>query len=65
METESIESIKAKALEKFGKKLEATANIAAIKQWIAEGEPYEEHEEVILFKDYHGITESKSTNFMF
>ena len=30
METESIESIKAKVLEKFGKELEATANVVDI-----------------------------------
>ena len=66
METNSTNSTKStKSLEKLKEELVASANITAIKKWIADGEPYEEHDEVLLFKEYHGITESKSTDFMF
>ena len=41
----------------------ASVNITAIKKWIADGKPYEKHDEVLLFKEYHGITESNFSNF--
>lgn len=54
-----------KSLEKAKEEMIAFFNIAAIKKWIANGEPFEEHDEVLAYKKYHGITESKFTNFIF
>lgn len=63
--TKSTESTESRLLRKAKEEMIASFNIAAIKQWIADGEPFEEHDEVLAFKEYHGITESKSTDFMF
>ncbi|CAB4420883.1 unnamed protein product [Rhizophagus irregularis] len=54
-----------KSLEKVKEEMITSFNIAAIKKWIADGEPFEEHDEVLAYKEYHGITEkieSKSVN---
>ncbi|CAG8460549.1 uncharacterized protein OCT59_020596 [Rhizophagus irregularis] len=55
--TKSTESTESRLLRKAKEEMIASFNIAAIKQWIADGEPFEEHDEVLAFKEYHGITE--------
>ena len=47
--------------------LVASANIEAIRKWIADGEPYEEHEENLMYKELeriNGIPESKSIDYI-
>jgi len=60
-------------LEEFAKELCASINIPELQKWIADGKPYEEDEDIILFKQRvaqrNGISQPKpegiSTDFIF
>src|SRR5579883_68457 len=60
-----------KSLKELKEELKNFVNITALKQWIADGEPYEEDDDILLFKEQiasrngitHSGTKSKSTDF--
>ncbi|CAJ0893137.1 2371_t:CDS:2 [Entrophospora sp. SA101] len=47
-------------LKKLIEESRASINWTEVNKWIAEGEPYEEHEEILMFMNQNGVADSRS-----
>nr|CAG8473192.1 15112_t:CDS:2 [Entrophospora candida] len=47
-------------LKKLIEEERASINWTEVNKWIAEGEPYEEHEEILMFMNQNGVADSRS-----